>query len=235
MLRAIALALLLANAVYFAWGQGLLAAYGLAPARQSEPERLAQQLRPEALRIAVSGTPPPSAAASPVLPQSPASASASASAPTPAAGVACLQVGVFTEAQARLLRPRLQDGLPEGSWSFDSSGGSVRWIVYMGKYVSRSAMDRKREVLEQLGLPFEPPLSPLLNPGLSLGSFASRAEAEEALARMSQRGLRSARVVLERPEQPSLWLRLPRADTAMRAKLDLLSPQLAGKAIQLCP
>jgi len=225
MLRSLALALLLANALYFAWGQGLLAAYGLAPARQSEPERLAQQIRPEAMQLVL-----------PAAPATPASTAVQAPPAPPAlpAGVSCLQVGVFTERQARTLQPRLKAGLPEGSWSFESSGDSVRWIIYMGKYISKAAMNRKRQMLEQLGLPFEPPLSPMLNPGLSLGSFASRVEAEEALTRMNQRGLRSARVMLERPELPSLWLKLPAVDAAMRTQLDALKPQLAGKAVQSC-
>ena len=230
MLRALALALLLANAGYFAWGQGLLAAYGLAPARQAEPERLAQQIRPEAMELILPAAPPPLAPIAAV--QTPAAAS-----PAPAAlpaGVACLQVGVFTEQQANMLQPRLKAGLPEGSWSFESSGDSVRWIIYMGRYISKAAINRKRQMLDQLGLPFEQPLSPMLNRGLSLGSFASRAEAEEALARMNERGLRSAKVVLERPELPSLWLRLPTADAALRKKLDALKPQLAGKAVQPC-
>jgi hypothetical protein len=51
MLRALLLALLLANAGYFAWTRGLLAAYGFAPAAQSEPQRLTQQIRPEAMRL----------------------------------------------------------------------------------------------------------------------------------------------------------------------------------------
>ena len=224
MLRASALALLLANVLYFAWGQGLLAAYGLAPARQSEPERLAQQIRPEALQLITPATPAPAAPRPAVR--------------TPAAllpgSAACLRIGLFTEQQARLLRPHLQAGLPEGSWSLDSSDESSRWIIYMGKYISKAAMNRKRQMLEQLGLPFEPPLSPMLNPGLSLGSFASKDEAEAALAQMNQRGLRSAKVMLERPELPSLWLKLPAVDAAMRTRLDALKPQLAGKAVQAC-
>ncbi len=51
MLRLLVLLLLLGNAGYFAWSRGTLAPYGFAPAVQSEPQRLAQQLRPEALRI----------------------------------------------------------------------------------------------------------------------------------------------------------------------------------------
>ena len=51
MLRSLVLALLLANAGYFAWTRGLLADYGFAPAAQSEPQRLTQQIRPEAMRL----------------------------------------------------------------------------------------------------------------------------------------------------------------------------------------
>ena len=235
MLRAIALALLLANAVYFVWGQGLLTAYGLGPARQSQPERLAQQIRPEALQVSPASAPPPAAGdAARTTPSQPPAPSPPPAPPALAAGVSCLQVGLFTEAETRTLRPRLKAGLPEGSWSFESSGDSVRWIIYMGKYVSKEAMNRKRVKLEQLGLTFEPPLSSLLNPGLSLGSYASKDEAEAALAQMNQRGLRSAKVMLERPELPSLWLRLPAADASVRTRLEALMPQLAGKAVQVC-
>ncbi|MDB5929154.1 MAG: putative signal peptide protein [Polaromonas sp.] len=232
MLRATALALLVANGLCLAWGQGLLSADGHGPARQSEPEVLARQIRPEAMQLLPANPVPPV--------RRPTPAAVSMAVPVPevvsvaATNAQCLQVGVFTEQQAHALRPRLRSSLPEGSWSFESSGDSVHWIIYMGKYISKEAMNRKRRKLQQLGLAFEPPISPLLNPGLSLGSFGSRAEAQAALEQMNARGIRSARVVLERPELPSLWLKVPAADTAMRSRLDTLKPLLAGKAVQAC-
>lgn len=51
MLRLVVLLLVLANAGYFAWSQGLLAAWGFAPVATGEPQRLRQQIKPEALRI----------------------------------------------------------------------------------------------------------------------------------------------------------------------------------------
>ena len=54
MLRLIVLLLLLGNGAFYAWSQGLVAAWGIAPAQQSEPQRLAQQVRPEALRFLTS-------------------------------------------------------------------------------------------------------------------------------------------------------------------------------------
>lgn len=233
MLRVLALALLLANAGYFAWGQGLLAAYGLKPALQAEPERLAQQIRPEALQL-IALTTTVASAVSP-MPQPIASAAAVQTPTAQPTGPACLQVGLFTEQQVRLLRPRLLAKLPKGSWSLESSGEPSQWIIYMGRYVNTEAMNRKRLKLEQLGLDFQPPASPLLNPGLSLGSFGSRTDAEEVLSQLKLRGLRTARVVVERPELPSFWLRLPAADAAMRTQLDALKPQLAGNAVQACP
>ena len=57
MLRLFALVLLLANAGYFAWSQGHLRTLGWGPVEQREPERLAQQLAPDQLRL--EGGPPP--------------------------------------------------------------------------------------------------------------------------------------------------------------------------------
>lgn len=51
MLRTLVLLLLVCNLAYFAWSQGWLRFYGLAPAQQSEPQRLQQQIRPEALQL----------------------------------------------------------------------------------------------------------------------------------------------------------------------------------------
>ena len=131
MLRLLVLLLLLGNVGYFAWSHGTLAAYGFAPAVQSEPQRLAQQLRPEALRIltppetgqlesapglatrpAASITPVASAPTTPVTPASSASsaatstlvASASSASPGPPASAA-------SQAQAAVATQCLQAGL----------------------------------------------------------------------------------------------------------------------------
>ena len=51
MLRWVIWLLVLGNAGYFAWSQGYLDALGWKPAEQREPQRLTQQVRPEALRL----------------------------------------------------------------------------------------------------------------------------------------------------------------------------------------
>ena len=51
MLRLAVLLLLLVNAAWFAWAQDLLRPWGLGPSSQAEPQRLAQQVQPEAMRL----------------------------------------------------------------------------------------------------------------------------------------------------------------------------------------
>jgi hypothetical protein len=233
MLRALVLLLTLANVGYWAWSQGLLASYGWAPASASEPQRLQQQLRPEALQLLDNGAAPaeaPRSAASepgPAPALSPTSASASASAE-------CLQAGLFTDAQAQALRTGLQS-LPAGSWALERKVTPGRWIVYMGPYASDDLLAKKRDELRRLGVRLEPLVNPALAPGLSLGHFSTRPEAEAELAKGAQRGVRTARVVAERPETSGQRLTLAAVDAPLRAQLDTLKPQLAGKALQACP
>ena len=51
MIRFAIVLLLLANAGYYAFSHGMLRSLGWAPENPSEPERLQQQVKPDALRI----------------------------------------------------------------------------------------------------------------------------------------------------------------------------------------
>ena len=221
MLRLLVLVLLLANAGYFAWTQGLLADYGFAPAVQAEPQRLAQQIKPQAMQLLTA-----------------ADARQLESAPSPAtpapAPAECLQAGLFSPEQSTALRTGLESSMPIGSWTLESSVEPGRWIVYMGKYNSEDALVKKRTELRGLGVSFEALVNPALGPGLSLGHYGSQAEAERELAKAATRGVRTAKVVQERPEARGQLLKLPAADAAIKAKLEALKPQLAGKPLQAC-
>ena len=100
MLRLLILLLLLANATYLAWSQHWLADLGAwaAPARQHEPARAAQQIKPELVTLLDSAAPPtpatpdkaaptPSLAAATQEPAAP-EPTAAAAAPAPAAAPA---------------------------------------------------------------------------------------------------------------------------------------------------
>lgn len=218
MLRLFVLLLVLLNGIYFAWSQGLLRAYGFAPVQQSEPQRLAQQIRPEAMRILT----PDEARRAEAAPQ------------TPGKPPECLQAGLFDEAQMVALRRSLEATLPPGSWSMDTVVEPARWIVYMGRYPNADALAKKRAELANLHLRYEPLTNPELEPGLSLGGFDTQAAANDELATLGRRGVRTARVVQERPEVRGSWLKIPAADDALRVKLEELKPVLAGKSWRSC-
>ena len=242
MLRFFVLVLLLANAGYYAWSQGLLLEWGLAPASQSEPQRLAQQIRPEVLRVVGSKT-QPTAAVPPVPPVPTGAAQLPASAPAPSPAEApvvaapdageCLQAGVFDEEQAATLR-RAVTSLPQGSWTLERTTIAGRWMVYMGRFADTDVLAKKRAELREMNVPYDRPASASLEPGLSLGRFSTEEAAQRGLSNLTAKGVRTARVVQERTDAPGYMLRLPAADSALRAKVEALRAPMAGKALRPC-
>jgi hypothetical protein len=211
MLRFFVLLLLLANGLYFAWSQGLL---GAAP---SEAQRMEQQVRPEALRI--------------LSPAELRQVEAQASAPP---NVECLEAGLFDEAQSSQLRQALQARLPAGSWVLQASVRPARWIVYMGKYPSADSAGKKKQELKARGVAFEPLRNAALEPGIALGGFDSPVSANQLLKELTQRGVRTARVVVEQPEQRGDLLRLPAADEKQRAALEEIRPGWGAASLRAC-
>jgi hypothetical protein len=217
MLRLVVLLLLLANGAYFAWSRGYLLPWGAGPAQQAEPQRLAQQVRPDAIRI---------------LPAEEVRR-IEAAAPTTGRAAECLQAGLLDEAQAGAVRPLLE-AWPAGSWTLEPVVEPARWIVYMGKYLTPEHVDRKKAELRQLGIVFEPLSNAALEPGLSLGGYASEADAKRRMDALAERGVRTARVVQERAEARGQRLTLAAVDDALRARLDELRPALNGKPLRPC-
>jgi hypothetical protein len=216
MLRLAVLLLLLANAAYYAWSQGWLAGAGFEPARQTEPQRLRQQIKPDTLRI----VPGEEAKPSDIV-------GAAARAPE------CLQAGVVDDAQIASLRQVLE-AWPAGSWSLEPAVEPARWIVYMGKYLTLENVSRKKAELRQMGVSFEAPSNPTLEPGLSLGGFPTQAAAAAQMEVLAQRGVHTAKVVQERPEARGQSLKLPAVDESLRLRLDDLKSALNGKTLRPC-
>ena len=228
MLRLLVLALILANTGYYAYSHGLLAAYGIAPASQTEPQRIAQQIKPDALRILSPQQVTELETATPPAAQTTANSSTLASA------TQCLQVGVFNDVQTALLRERLASVLPEGSWVIESALLPARWLVYMGKYNSTDAVAKKKSELGVIGVSFEALDNSALEPGLSLGSFKTQPEAQAELERIAKKGVKTAKVIQERAELLGQRLKLPAVDSLLRSQLEAIKPQLAGKALLAC-
>ena len=244
MLRLLVLLLLLANAGYFAWSHGTLAPYGFAPAAQSEPQRLAQQVRPEALRILtplearqLESQTGPASGSQPVptlAPEPAAASSAATSTLTALAAAQCLQAGLFNDVQTAALRTLLQSSLPTGSWAFESSVEPARWIIYMGKYASADLLAKKRNELRQRNVSFQSLNNPALEPGLSLGNFSAQLDAQTELERIARLGVKTARVIQAQPEVRGQKLKLAAVTADLRAQLEALKPQLLGRTLQTC-
>ena len=315
MLRWLVLVLLLANAGYLAWSQHWLAGLGMAPATESEPERLGRQVQPEALRIlpaqrsgngngtgtgasqdgaAAAGTSSgatgagagpagagssasssaaggadtgeasaTAATAAPSSATAPAASADGAAVPAPSAGAPpavvvsgpgaaadtgrptvpvaaergeCLQAGPFDTAEANAWR-RAASALPQGSWSLERRTTPGRWMVYLGKFADADALGKKRAELRARNVPYDRAGVAALEPGLSLGRIATEEAADRALATLERKSgdaVRTARVVVERPEVVSFQLRLPLVDSALRAQLAPLRSALAGHALESC-
>lgn len=218
MLRLFVVTLLLANVGYFAWIQGYLAVLGLAPAAQTEPARLQAQIRPEAMRLLSSNEARriETAGAQPAKPPE------------------CLQSPLLPDSLAIAVRNAAQ-GLPAGSWALDPTNTPGRWIVYMGPYSSPDVLAKKKSELRGLGVSFEALQRASLEPGISLGGFDSQAEANQALASVSRRGVRTAKVTQEIAPSQGQTLRLPAVDDALRPQLEPIKTALDKLALRTCP
>jgi len=217
-MRLFALALLLANGLYFAWSQGLLQPYGLAPAQQNEPQRLQQQIKPEALQR--------------LTPEQ--FKQVEAEARKEQAPRHCLRAGPLDAPQAAAVRQSLQQSLPADSWVLDEVAVAARWIVYMGKYASAEVLAKKRAEVLAMNLKPETLGNPSLEPGFSLGGFASKGEADAALAKLAGRGLHTAHVVQEREARVEQWLKLPALNAEQESALAGLRSALGSSALRKC-
>lgn len=215
MLRALIVALLLANLAFFAWTRGWLdTVVGLRPTGDREPERMLRQVRPELIRI---------------LPASAASEAA------PAVVLACFEAGPFTDAEIGAAEARAQAQLPAGSWATAKTEQPGTWLVYMGRYASRDALTKKEDELKRRKAPYEEiGAPPALAPGLSLGRFDQRVAAAAALEQFTQQGIRTARVVELAPAANRHMLRVEKADAALSTQLVALPAETLGKAFAVC-
>ena len=263
MLRTGVLLLLLLNVAFWAYTQGHFAPLGWAPDTQREPQRLAQQIAPDKLRIVTapqsetSGPPPtedstsrpeptpstdaaqaaPAEAASPPAGSAPAPSTAPPAAPTPPkVPTACWQAGGFTPAQTVLLTGALQNmnGLAADAWRLTETVLPARWIVYVGKLPNAEAVQRRKAELRQARIEFRDVYTPALQPGLALGTYSSEEAAQRALRDVARQGVRDARVVQERKESTSVGLTLPALTEAQRRQLLSLGV-LGNKTLQPCP
>jgi len=258
MLRTLVLALLLANAGTWAYTQGWLAPWLPTVAGNTrEPDRVAAQVRPEAVRLLNGAR--PAAETAPTTPAPPPAVSVASAAPGPGGGAtapapvaaapasspadgseapaptACFEAGGFTSAQAELLRAEFRLlGWAGNLWQLNEVRSPARWLVYMGRYDTPEQAARKKAELRALGINHRDVTTPGLSPGLALGTYSTEAAARTALEQAARSGVRTARVVQEREESLSFNLRLPAITDAQRRTVDGLRGAMGGRSLQAC-
>lgn len=231
MLRRLALLLLLANLLFFAWSQGWLTGIvGLRPHPEREPERLARQVRPETVVVLPPG-PAPASAPRPMLAAAPAGAAS-------ADGPVCLEAGPFATGasiSAMATLRALQPPLPAGSWVEVTIERPGAWLVVLPKPPSREALARRDEELKRQRIEFEVLNAPEeLAGSVSLGRHEDREAAEKALAQWTQRGIRAARVVELHAASTIHMLRAEKAGKALAAQLGALRSDTLGRGFVPC-
>lgn len=241
MLRAVAALLLLANLLTLGWTQGWFDRLrSTRPDADREPERLQRQVNVDQVRI----LPAPAASAALAAAQSSAASAAStttaateAAAAASAAAGSCVEAGPIPAAQLAAAEKLLHEsaGLANGAWTTVASERKGSFLIYMGKYADEETLERKIEELKRLRI--EPQVmksSTELSPGLTLGRFDEKAAAEAELGRLSQRGLRTARVITLVPAVPLVTLRVAAATAGQRDKLASLKLPGNGPAFAAC-
>ncbi len=232
MLRLLVAALVVANLLFWAWHHTPLAqALGL-PATEPgrDPTRLQRQVHPERVQLL-----PPGGRAG-IAATAPAASAVAVAASSPARAPLCVEAGPLADAAASAAQRELaQAGVPAGGWVDMRRELPGRWIVYMGRYAERDALQRKAGELERLGVTATELKAPAdLAPGLALGEFGTEADAQQRLDQLQSRGVRTARVVQLPSPGAEHRLRADRIDAAAAERLAALSARPDATRWQPC-
>ena len=224
MLRALVLVLLLANAAVAAYTLGWLdSVLGVSAALgEREPQRVARQWQPQAVRVL-----PGSAARAALVAASAASQTAQR--------LNCLEAGPFTPTEIDAAEQALAS-LPPGSWGRSSETLAAEYGIFLGPFASRDALQKKTEELSRFKVGIEEVRLPGdTASGAVIGRFDSRAEADAALARFVARGVKTARVATLRPSATLHRLRVEGANPALAEQVMAFTSPVLGKGFAPCP
>jgi hypothetical protein len=238
-MRGLLIALVVANLLVLAWSFEVLP--GVSRHREREPDRLRQQVRPDAVQLitptaasaalqAAAAQRTSNVAATPGTPAANAPSVANASA------TVCLEAGPFAAAEVSAAERGLRElKWPGIDWSQQRSERGGSYIVYQGRFADEAAMARRRDDYRRQQIAAEEVRnSPDLQPGLQFGRYDTRAAADAALAQLVQQGVKAARVVTINIPVVVTLLRVERADGALAARLTQLSLPPAGSGFRPC-
>ncbi|KAF1042316.1 MAG: hypothetical protein GAK35_02794 [Herbaspirillum frisingense] len=251
--------LLVGNVVLFGLQRGY---FGASATERREPQRLAEQLRPELLsilppnsaklvaQVRTQDAPPPASAEGAAKPEQPAAATpANPAAPTPAQAApqqaaaavvpSCTEVGNFTAADARRFSTQLA-GLNLGDKVVQKLTQDVTsHMVYIPPQDGREGADRRTAELRRLGIgdfyviPDSFP-NPALRYGVSLGLFRTEEAAKAYVGQLISQGARSARIIARRSGAGKQVFQLRDLTPDARASLERIKSAYPDQEIRAC-
>ena len=249
--------LLVGNVVLFGMSRGY---FGANASERREPQRLAEQLRPELLSVlpANSDKLASQLRAQPAIAQAAAAdTGTAAAAPAPAATPAtpapaqpavpqvatvtpsCTEVGNFTAADARRFSDQLAS-LKLGDKVVQKLTQDVTsHMVYIPPQDGREGADRRIAELRRLGIgdfyviPDSFP-NPALRSGVSLGIFRTEEAAKAYVGQLISRGVRSARIIARRSGAGKQVFQLRDLSPEARTALENIKSAFPGEEIRAC-
>jgi hypothetical protein len=236
-------ALLGANGVLLAYGQGLL---GQPADAAREPARLKNQLAPERMQQ-LTPTQARQAAAASVAPAPPAEVAAPAPEPAPAPVpvpvardlVACVQAGPFSTADARRFEARIARlGLAPRQSRIEIPFQEVTSrLVYLPPNGGREGAQRRIAELKERGVTnffvMQNDTSPLRY-AISLGVFKSDGAAQKLVADLQRQGVRGVRILPRGPQVTRAGYQYRQIDAAERDRLTGIADDYNGVALTRC-
>jgi hypothetical protein len=233
MLKLVFLLLLLANGVLFAFHQGYLEA--VSPSGH-EPERMKNQLNAEKIKQIALPVAAPAA-------ETPAETVASDAQPgneneTSVLKAACIEIGSFTASEARRFETQLASLPLLGKATRLEVAEPSSHMVLIPPQNDKAGADKKVAELRSLGVTdyyvLQDPPNPELRWGVSLGIFKSEEAARAYLTQMSQRGVRSARLIAYKTPMKKFAFQLP-AGAQTAAGIDKLKSAFPSQQVRNCP
>lgn len=238
MLKFVFWALLGANGVLLAYGQGLL---GQPPDAAREPARLKNQLAPErmlqltptqARQAAASAAPAPQAEVAAPLPEP-------APAPVTRDLVACVQAGPFSTADARRFEARVARlGLTPRQSRIEIPFQEVTSrLVYLPPNGGREGAQRRVAELRERGVTnffiMQNDTSPLRY-AISLGVFKSDGAAQKLVADLQRQGVRGVRILPRGPQVTRAGYQYRQIEAAERDRLTGIADNYNGVEVTRC-
>ena len=240
MLKFVFWALLGANGVLLAYGQGLLGQPGdgaREPARlknQLAPERMQQLTPTQARQAAASAAPQPQAEVAAPMPEP-------APVPVPVARdlVACVQAGPFSTADARRFEARVARlGLTPRQSRIEIPYQEVTSrLVYLPPNGGREGAQRRVAELRERGVTnffiMQNDTSPLRY-AISLGVFKSDGAAQKLVADLQRQGVRGVRILPRGPQVTRAGYQYRQIDAGERDRLTGIADNYNGVEVTRC-